>query len=313
MAKFDTYQDVTNAVLEQLEQGTKPWRCDWKNGMAALDPRRVTGDAYRGINVLLLWMSADQNGFTGRTWMTFKQAKDLGGMVRKGSKGTKIVFFKKIEVEDRTAPAGSDETKLIPMLRTYTVFNSDQVEGLPAKYASAPIEPTPGIERDRAAETALRSCGAEIVEHGGRAFYTPATDIVTMPDFERFTSSSGYLATLAHELCHWTGHKSRLDRFGKNDRPSYAFEELVAELGAAFIGSRLGIVGEHIDNHSAYLAGWLKALKDDKRAIFRAASLAQAAADMVLANASTIDAAETLEEAAPSPAERAPAAQLELI
>lgn len=317
MAKFDTYQDVTDAVLANLEAGTRPWKQDWQ-GSAVQMPHRVTGDEYRGINVVLLWMSATAQGFGGRTWMTFKQAKELGGKVRKGSKGTRIVFFKKIEVKDREA-AGDDETKRIPMLRTYTVFNSDQIDDLPEKYATpAPIVAAgPSMERDRAAEEALRSCGAEIIEAGSRAFYTPATDVVTMPDFERFASSSGYLATLAHELCHWTGHKTRLDRFGKNDRTSYAFEELVAELGAAFIGSRLGIVGEHIDNHSAYLAGWLKVLRDDKRAIFRAASLAQAAADMVLAQAAPI---EEREEAAPvaaktpaPAAEPAPAAQLALI
>lgn len=301
MAKFDTYQDVTDAILAKLEAGTKPWVMDWQGAPFQM-PHRVTGDAYRGINIVLLWMSAEQRGFGGRTWMTFKQALELGGCVRKGEKGTQIVFFKKIEVKDREA-AGEDETKRIPLLRSYTVFNSDQIDGLPEKFATpATVLAPSGIERDRAAEAALRSCGATIEERGGSAFYTPATDIVTMPDFERFTSSSGYLATLAHELCHWTGHKTRLDRFGKNDRTSYAFEELVAELGAAFIGSRLGIVGEHIDNHSAYLAGWLKALRDDKRAIFRAASLAQAAADMVLANSSAAE--EPEERAEPVPARK---------
>ena len=284
MPKFDTYQDVTDAIIAQLEAGTKPWQKDWQGGSLTM-PRRITGQRYRGINVLLLWASAMQQGLTGDRWMTFKQATDLGGKVRKGSKGTRIVFFKPLEVRD---PA-TGEDKKIPMLRTYVVFNSDQVEGLPAKYAAKPIVPTPGVERDRAAEAALRSCGATIVEGGPSAFYMPSTDVVTMPDFERFTSSSGYLATLAHELCHWTGHKSRMDRFGANTRTNYAFEELVAEMGAAFVGSRLGIVGEHIENHSAYLASWLKALRDDKRMIFKAATLAQAAADMVLANAGLDD------------------------
>jgi antirestriction protein ArdC len=236
--------------------------------------------------------------------MTFKQAIELGGSVRKGSKGTRIVFFKPLTVEDRA----TGEEKKIPMLRTYVVFNSDQIDGLPAKFASAPVIPTAGLERNNEAEAALRSCGATIIEQGARAFYTPATDIVTMPDFERFTSASGYLATLAHELCHWTGHKTRLDRFGNNDRTSYAFEELVAEMGAAFVGSRLGIVGEHIENHSAYLASWLKALRDDKRAIFKAASLAQAAADMVLANAAPSNGPGIDDSAEPAPiAERTPA------
>lgn len=284
MAKFDTYQDVTDAIIAQLEAGTKPWRKDWQDGGLSM-PRRITGQHYRGINVLLLWSSAMQQGLNGERWLTFNQAKALGGKVRKGAKGTRIVFFKPLAITD----TATGEEKKIPMLRTYVVFNSDQVEGLPAKYAPAPIVATPGIERDKAAEAALRSSGATIVEGGAGAFYTPATDIVTMPDFERFTSSSGYLATLAHELCHWTGHKSRLDRFGANTRTNYAFEELVAEMGAAFVGARLGIVGEHIENHGAYLASWLKVLRDDKRAIFKAATLAQAAADMVLANSGLDD------------------------
>jgi antirestriction protein ArdC len=284
MAKFDTYQDVTDAIIAQLEAGTRPWQKDWQGGSLTM-PRRITGQPYRGINVLLLWASATQQGLTSDRWMTFKQATDLGGKVRKGSKGTRIVFFKPLNVRD----TATGEEKKIPMLRTYTVFNADQIDGLPAKYAPAPIVPVQGIERDAAAEAALRSCGATIVEGGPSAFYMPATDVVTMPDFERFTSSSGYLATLAHELCHWTGHKSRMDRFGANTRTNYAFEELVAEMGAAFVGARLGIVGEHIENHSAYLASWLKVLRDDKRAIFKAASLAQQAADLVLANAGDSD------------------------
>jgi antirestriction protein ArdC len=299
MAKFDTYQDVTDAIIAQLEAGTRPWQMDWQGG-ALQEPHRVTGEPYRGINVILLWLSAAQQGLTGRTWMTFKQAIDLGANVRKGAKGTRIIFYKSLKVEDKD----TGEERAIPMIRTYTVFNSDQIDNLPEKFAPAPIIPAIGLERDREAEAALRSCGATITEGGARAFYTPATDIVTMPDFERFTSASGYLATLAHELCHWTGHKTRLDRFGANDRTSYAFEELVAEMGAAFVGARLGIVGEHIENHSAYLASWLKALRDDKRAIFKAASLAQSAADMVLANAGKGDGPGQGDkpEAAPAPA-----------
>ncbi len=306
MAKIDTYETVTNSIIHQLEAGTKPWVCDWATGGIQM-PHRVTGDMYRGINVVLLWMAAQENRLTGRTWMTFKQASSLGAKVRKGSKGTRIVFFKKIDVKDRNA-SDADATVQIPMLRTYTVFNSDQIDDLPAKYATPIVQPNPSIERDRVNEAALRSSGAQITEGGASAHYTPSTDIVTMPDFERFTSSSGYLATLAHELCHWTGHKSRHDRFGHNskaDRASYAFEELVAEMGAAFIGSQLGIVGEHIENHSAYLSHWLKVLKEDKRAIFRAASLAQAAADMVLANAGELPTLEgeepTTESIKPAP------------
>lgn len=321
MAKFDTYQDVTDTVIAALESGTKPWDAGWQGAGALRQPLRSTGEAYRGVNVLLLWMSAAANQFAGQHWVTFKQAKNCGAKVRKGEKGTRIVFFKRLEIEGK----GDEDDRTIPMLRSYTVFNSDQVDDLPESIATAPIEPAPGLERDQQREDALRSCGAAIQEGGTRAFYRPSSDIVTMPDFERFSDGGNYLATLAHELCHWTGHKSRLDRDltaqGPFGSPSYAREELVAELGAAFIGARLGIVGEHIENHAAYLQGWLQALKNDKRCIFRAASAAQQAADLVLANAGTIASAAqpaSLQESAaaapttPPPAEKAPQAQFSL-
>lgn len=287
MSKLDTYEAVTAAIVAQLEAGTKPWKREWQAGGAAgAMPLRHNGQPYRGINVLILWAAAAQAGHRSATWMTFKQAIELGGAVRKGEKGTHIVFFKPLTIQEKTA-TGDVQDKEIRMLRTYCVFNVDQIEGLPAHFQPAPVEIVGGIARDQAAEAALRSCGAEIREGGDRAFYSPGRDVVVMPDLHRFTSAGGYLATLAHELCHWTGHKARLGRdllnqFGSKD---YAFEELVAEIGAAFVGSRLGIVGDHLDNHAAYLASWLKALKNDKRMIFRAASLAQAAADLVLANA----------------------------
>lgn len=288
MTKFDTYQQVTDRIITALEAGTKPWVKDWSTSAAGgfQMPHRCSGEPYRGINVLLLWLAYEDRGFTGKHWLTFNQARELGGMVRKGEKGTQIVFFKQLDVTEEGAD-GEERERRVPMLRTYNVFNADQVDNLPDRLRPAPIAIVAGKERDEAAEAALRSTGADIREGGGRAFYAPGADFVQMPAFEAFHSTSGYLATLAHELCHWTGHTSRLDRaqrnaFGSKD---YAAEELVAELGAAFVGARLGIVGEHIDNHAAYLASWLKALRDDKRAIFRAASAAQLAADMVLANA----------------------------
>lgn len=288
--KIDTYQDVTNAIIAALEAGTKPWRKGW-NGASVHDPRRANGKRYRGINILLLWASAAANGYTGERWLTFKQAIDLGGNVRKGEKGTRIIFFKSLDIREQNE-AGEETSKKIPLLRTYTVFNASQCDKLPPRFASAPIELVAGLERDEAAEAALRSCGAEIREDSEpSAYYSPGQDFVHMPEFQLFHSTGDYLATLAHELCHWTGHKTRLDRdqvnaFGSKD---YAFEELVAEIGAAFTGARLGVAGEHLDNHAAYLASWLKALRDDKRAIFRAASQAQAAADLVLAKAGLAD------------------------
>ena len=306
--QFDTYQEVTDAIIQQIEAGTKPWAKEWQGGALQM-PHRVTGEAYRGINVLLLWMSAQERQLDGKHWMTFKQAIELGGCVRKGEKATRIVFFKKLE-RTETGPDGEDRDVSIPMLRTYAVFNSAQIDGLPDRFAAPAFVPN-AIERDAQVEQALRSCGADIREGGPSAYYEPQADRVTMPDFERFATSGGYLATLAHELCHWTGHRTRLDRFGANTSTSYAAEELVAELGAAFIGSRLGIVGEHIDNHAAYLSHWLKALRDDKRAIFKAAAAAQLAADMVLAERPTAaEAAPIATTPAPVPAK---AAQLALI
>lgn len=288
MPKFDTYQEVTDRVIAAIESGDLPWRNGWDGQGALRQPLRANGVPYRGVNVLLLWMSAAAQGFAGQHWVTFKQAQACGAQVRKGEKATRIVFFKQLEVEGE---GGEDDTRRIPMLRSYNVFNSDQVDGLPESIATAPLVDH-GAMRDAEREAALRSCGAVINEGGTRAFYRLRTDEVTMPDFERFSDGQAWLATLAHELCHWTGHKSRLDRDmegqGEFGSPSYAREELVAELGAAFIGARLGIVGDHIESHAAYLQSWLKALKNDKRCIFRAASAAQAAADFVLANAGEV-------------------------
>lgn len=298
--QFDTYQAVTNAITAKIEAGAMPWRAEWQGGGFKM-PHRVTGEGYRGINVVLLWMGAMERGLTGQTWMTFKQALELGGAVRKGEKGTRIVFFKTLKI-DGEGDSGEAESRNVPMLRTYTVFNTDQIDGLPARFATADAGTGAAPLRDAEKETALRSCGADIIEGGTRACYSVSEDVVRMPDFHRFHDVTGYLATLAHELCHWTGHKARLDRFahGKPAKESYAFEELVAELGAAFIGARLGIAGDHFENHAAYLSGWLEIMQQDKRAIFRAASAAQAAADMVLANAG-------------APASHAAPASLELI
>lgn len=308
--KLDIYQTVTDSLVARLEEGTSPWRKRWTTGGAGMihAPRRATGEHYRGINVLLLWIAAETGGYQSDRWFTFNQAKALGACVRKGEKATPIIFYKTLDVE-RTNDAGDTEEKRIPMLRQFYVFNADQIDGLPERYIPAPIQPGDAPARNELAEAALRSCGADIRESGDKAFYVPSHDYVNMPTFERFESAGGFLATLAHELCHWTGHKTRLDRaqlnsFGSKD---YAYEELIAEIGSAFVGARLGIVGEHIDNHAAYLASWLKALKNDKRMIFKAAAAAQLAADMVLANADPLPADTAEEEADDAPAPVDPA------
>jgi antirestriction protein ArdC len=289
----DLYQAVTDRIVAALEAGTKPWQKRWNNVAGAPGglQLRSNGAEYRGINQLLLSLTSMEAGYCSPYWLTFKQALELKGNVRKGERSTEIVFYKKLTVEDRDAPEGEERSKSIPMLRSYRVFNADQCEGLPERFTAKPEELTVADtkKRDEAAEAALRSSGAEIIEGGNRACYSPGRDVVLMPTFAQFLDVGAYLATLAHELTHWTGHKSRLDRlkhtpFGS---PSYAREELVAEIGAAFTCARLGIAGEHIDNHAAYLASWLGVLREDKRAIFKAAALAQTAADLVLVNAGT--------------------------
>lgn len=300
--KPDLYQDITDRFITALEAGTRPWARDW---LTFGEPLRVTGQAYRGINWLMLAMAGASRGYANPYWMTFKQALDLGGAVRKGERSTQIVFFKRLEVTGDDGDADADENgrKIIPLLRSYNVFNVDQIDGLPAgKFVAPERIQLPAKQRDQRAEAALRATGAVIIERGAGAFYDRLADWVTLPPFEQFKSTGGFLATLAHELTHWTGAPHRLDRtfgsrFGNAD---YAFEELVAEIGASFVCARLGVAGEHWDNHAAYVASWLERLRNDKKAIFKAAALAQLAADLILGD----------HDAAPAPVARPIAAPL---
>lgn len=201
MARIDTYETVTAAIIAQLEAGVKPWSPRWvANSGGFAMPRRVTGESYRGINVLLLWAAAEERGYRAGTWMTFKQAIDLGCAVRKGEKSSKIVFFKKLTVTDRADPTGEAE-KQIPMLREYAVFNVEQIDGLPDRFTPTPVVVLPSKARDEVNEAALRSSGADIRESGDQAFYSPGHDFVNMPMFDRFHTAGCYLATLAHEVC----------------------------------------------------------------------------------------------------------------
>lgn len=282
----DIHQEITDRFIAAIEAGTKPWQADWiTTGL----PLRVTGQAYQGINTLLLGMIGAAKGYRNPTWMTFDQARKLGGCVRKGEKGSPVVFYKQYDknAAEDDARADDDGKVRVRVLRGYTVFNVEQIDGLPeGKFAVAEPILDP-MQRDNDAESALRSCGADIREGGDRAYFDILADHVQLPEFVMFKSVGGYLATMAHELVHWTGHKSRLGReFGKQfGDATYAFEELVAEIGAAFVCARLGIAGDHFESHAAYVGSWLKKLRSDKKAIFRAAALAQAAADLVLANA----------------------------
>lgn len=278
--KKDVYQSVTDNIVAMLERGVKPWAPQWSksaDGLMSL-PLRSNGEAYRGLNLMLLWGSAEANGFRAQTWMTFNQAKALGGCVRKGSKGTQIVYWGRFDPKGDDGEEG--EEKGVLFAKGYTVFNVEQIDGLPESYFEA-VAPLPEVERIARAETWVRGTGAEVRHGGNRAYFSPAHDFVQMPPAGAFTDVQAYYGTLAHELTHWTGHEKRLARtFGKRfGDQAYAFEELVAEMGAAFAMARLGIAADPREDHASYLASWLKVLKQDKRAIFTAASKAQAACD----------------------------------
>lgn len=283
--KADVYARVTDAIIKSLEQGARPWLKPWSapegDSLAAL-PCRHNGTPYRGINILLLWGAAFDRGFASPQWMTYKQAQELGGQVRKGETGSLVVYadrYTKTETDDQ----GQEAEREIAFMKGYTVFNTEQIDGLPAQYQHTPRPALPKVELHQAAEAFFAGTGATVRHGGARAFYVPSQDFVQMPPPESFRDVESYEATKAHELIHWTGHKSRNAReFGKRfGDQAYAFEELIAELGAAFLCADLGITPEVRPDHAAYLQSWLKVLKADKRAIFTAATHAQKAADFL--------------------------------
>jgi len=278
----DLYQHVTNRILEDLERGVRPWLKPWStpNVGGSILPRRHNGIPYQGVNVLLLWSEAMERGYSATTWMTFRQALELGANVRKGETGTLVVFADRIT---RVAEGDNEESieRSIAYLKSYIVFNVEQIDDLPPRYLPQTTTPTPIEIRHAQAEDFIAATRAVIRFGGGRAFYAPALDLIQLPPLPAFRDTESYYTTALHELTHWTGHTSRCarelgQRFGSD---SYAFEELVAELGSAFLCAELGITPEVRDDHAAYLANWLDVLKQDKRAIFTAASHAQRAAD----------------------------------
>ncbi|MPY24461.1 ArdC family protein [Shewanella sp. YLB-07] len=271
----DLYQEITDQVIAALENGVKPWVCPWEtsNGSSGLPVNFDTRHAYSGINVLLLWCAASASGFASSSWLTFKQALALGGCVRKGEKGTRIIFYKMLEKENQQG-----EKENIPMLKSFTVFNVEQIDGLNIEPVPVnDIEVVSGFEALEHVEQFFIDTGANITEQGESAFFRPSTDEIVLPSRERFTNAADFYATGLHELVHWCGAKPRLDRpmrnkFGSED---YAFEELIAELGCSFLMASLGVTGEV--QHESYIASWLKRLHNDKRYIFKAASAASKA------------------------------------
>lgn len=283
-ARNDLYTQITNAIIEELEHGTMPWSRPWVSTTPPCRPFRANGEPYRGINILLLWLAAARRGFQSPFWITYRPASEIGGQVRRGEKGTPIVFFTTLTKLDEHKEAEDDEKKF-PCLKTYSVFNASQIEQLPERYFPALEKPNvPTFENSPidAIESFFKNAGVQI-EHGGDIpHYSPTNDRVQMPPLSAFRSAEDYYAILAHESIHWVGHPSRQPRkFPGRARgtQNYAREELVAELGSAFLCADLGLTRKPRPDHAAYIEGWLKVLRHDKRAIFHAASMAQKATD----------------------------------
>lgn len=281
----DCYTEITNAIVSDLEKGIRPWARPWHSTAGTpCRPLRNNGEPYRGINVLWLWRAADLAGYRSAHWFTYRQARELGAHVRKGEKASLVVYaslYTKTEEDDDREP----EEKRIPFLKAYSVFNADQIENLPARFTAAAdqeisFDHWPNAE----AETFFGNTGATLREDQARAYYSPSEDAVYMPPLSRFEQVERYYSVLAHEMTHWTGHPTRVPRkfprtsFGTSN---YAREELVAELGAAFLCADLGLSLHPRPDHADYVGGWLKLLRNDKRAIFQAAALAQKATDFL--------------------------------
>jgi antirestriction protein ArdC len=284
--KTDIYQKVTDKIIADLEQGELTWLKPWSSANTEgriTKPLRHNGQPYSGINVLMLWGAAMEGGYASPYWMTFKQAKELGAHVKKGERGNMVVYANAITKTEESS-SGEEQERRIPFMKSYSVFNVEQIEGLAEHFYEKPEAVIDPAERIDHAEDFFANTSADVRHGGNRAFYSGGSDHVQMPYFETFRSPEAYYATLAHELTHWTKHQSRLDReFGRKKwgDEGYAREELVAELGAAFLCADLALTPEPRTDHAAYIQSWLKVLKDDKRAIFSAAAHAQRATDFL--------------------------------
>lgn len=283
----DVYQEVTNTIIAALEQGVAPWNKPWggPGGGLAL-PRRATGERYRGINVLMLWCAASERGYSNPTWMTFKQAIALKACVRKGEKGTLVVYANAVVKKEENA-AGEETERKIPFMKGYTVFNVEQIDGLPAEFTPELLPEATRIgaaDRLPEVDAFFDALGADVGHGGGQAYYRISDDRVQLPVFEAFDTAAAYYATRAHEMIHWTRHETRLNRsFGRKTwgDEGYAQEELVAELGAAFICAALGVSSMVREDHASYIHHWLEKLRQDKRYVFQAATHAQRAVDFL--------------------------------
>ena len=283
--KRDIAAEISNLIISKIESGTLPWRRPWTlTGSDAGEggrPLRANGVPYTGINAVYLWAVGDALGYRSRYWMTYKQAKDLGAQVRRGEKSSLSVFFNSTQKTVVDKITGDEATKSIRFMRSYAIFNADQIDDLPERFRPDALmleKPSPS-ERQAAIDAFFDPIAIEVRHGGDRAFYSPGGDYVQMPPKAAFRSSDHHAATLAHELGHATGATHRLGRtFGKRfgDR-AYAFEELIADCTSGIICAELGLPCELHDSHASYIEGWLKILKADKTAIITAAAQAEKA------------------------------------
>jgi len=278
----DVHQTITDQIVQSIEAGVGEFIMPWHREIGTTMPTNpATGNAYNGVNVIALWAAAEQRGFATGHWATYRQWNLMGAQVRKGAKCSVVVFYKQNKFDVNNAETGEPEHKSMFFARASRVFNVDQVDGW---QATKPVARNP-VQVLEQAERFAQATFAKISIGGDRAYYQPGKDYIQMPDKHRFTgtktssATESYYATLLHELSHWTGHKNRLDRNLRNrfGEDGYAMEELVAELGAAFLCSELGVTNQPRPDHAAYIAHWLDVMKKDARAIFTAASKASEA------------------------------------
>jgi antirestriction protein ArdC len=293
---FDALAHVTAEISNMLERGVMPWRAPWDNAKAlALTPGlplRSTGEPYRGANVMLLWAAQIARGYSKRTWLTFRQALELGGHVRKGEKACPVIYYGKAKPKQDCAGKNADDdrgdaARAYRFLKLFYVFNVDQIDELPEGFGAevAPAAAEPGVIEQWTARAGIR-----VRLGGSMACYAPVTDLVHMPAHEAFLSEEHWAATLLHESVHFTGHKSRLDRLDNyaTDRKARAREELCAEFGSAIIGAMAGLAPFHLEDHASYIANWLELLHDEPRAFLSAGARAQAAVDWLLQKAGSL-------------------------
>ena len=283
---MDIRAEITNAIIQLIEEGAANGEdALWDKTIHGMPVNYETKRAYTGINVPLFWIAASKKGYERNEWLTFKQAKEMGANVKKGAEGVRGVFFKMMPRKDRdndTDIVDDNKQGMYPIIKPFWVFNVSDIENLPE--IELPSQEFTPIEK---AESVLTASGAKITWEGTRAFYSPSNDEIFMPNRERFSTPVNAYAVALHELTHWTGHNSRLDRdfSDKFGAESYAFEELVAELGSAFMVAHLGLEGARLENHASYIDSWLNVLKNDKNAVFTASRHANAAYQFLLERA----------------------------